>query len=77
MLRLEKRYGERINFVTINGDDPSNAALVSLFGVDGVPHLALIGSDKKLAGTLIGEVPEVIVERACRNLADGQPIPYN
>lgn len=76
MLRLEKRFGERINFVTINGDDPSNAELVRLFGVDGVPHLALIGSDRKLQGTLIGEVPEVVVERACNSLAEGRPIPY-
>ena len=76
MLKLEKRYGDRINFVTINGDDQSNAELVRLFGVDGVPHLALIGSDRKLKGTLIGEVPQAVVERSCNSLAEGRPLPY-
>ena len=76
MVRLEKQYGEKINFVTINGDDPSAARLVQLFGVDGVPHLAFIGADRKLKSTLIGDVPAKIVEQSCMSLADSRPLPY-
>lgn len=76
MMRLEARYGDLVNFVTVNGDDPRNAKLVSLFGVDGVPHLSLIDGDRKIKGTLIGEVPEGVVESCLSALAKGQPLPY-
>ena len=75
MLRFEKRFGDRINFVTINGDDPRNAELVRLFSVDAVPHLALIGSDRKLKGTLIGEVPPAVVESSLEKLGEGEQLP--
>lgn len=62
MQRLEKRYGSQVNFVVIDGADPKNAQLVQSFGVDGVPHLAYISRERKLQTTLIGEVPEKLIE---------------
>jgi thiol-disulfide isomerase/thioredoxin len=76
MVRLEKRFGDKVNFVTLNGDDPSNAQFVRLFGVDGIPHLALIGSDRKLKATLIGAAPESVVESSLDALWRGNPMPY-
>ena len=55
---MRSRYGGRVNFVVVNGDDPRNGGLVQTFGVDGVPHLALISAERKLQGTLIGDVPD-------------------
>jgi hypothetical protein len=50
--------------------------LVRLFGVDGIPHLSLISSERKLAGTLVGAVPERVVESSLEALATGKPLPY-
>ena len=76
MMRLEKQYGDRVNFVVINGDDPRNVNAVNMFGVDGIPHLALISSKRQLAGTLIGDIPERVLDESLRALADGRPLPY-
>jgi len=76
MLRFEKLFGERVNFVVLNGEDPANAQLVRLFGVDGIPHLAFIGGNRKLQGTLIGAIPEAIVEQSLSALVEGRPLPY-
>eukprot|EP00900_Chrysochromulina_parva_P003477 jgi/Chrpa1/1312/Chrysochromulina_OHIO_Genome00010784-RA len=62
MMRMQAHYQGRVNFVVVNGDDPRNLDLVRLFGVDGIPHLSLISSERKLAGTLVGAVPERGVE---------------
>ena len=76
MMRIEKRYGDKVGFVTINGDDPRNAELVRLFGVDGIPHVSMIGSDRKLKATLIGAAPESVVEKSVEALFRGEPMPY-
>ena len=76
MLRLEKQYAGRVNFVVVNGDDPRNEQLVRLFGVDGIPHMALISDDRQLAGTLIGAIPEKVVDASLDALAAGKPLPY-
>lgn len=76
MMRLQAQYRERVNFVVIDGDDPRNTDLVRLFGVDGIPHLALINGEKKLAGTLVGTIPERVVETSLEALAEGRPLPY-
>lgn len=76
MMRLQKQFGQRVNFVVINGDDARNTQLVRMFGVDGIPHVALIGSERKLAGTLIGSIPEQIVESSLEALLAGRPLPY-
>jgi len=39
-----------------------------LFGVDGVPHLAYISREHKLLKTLVGNVPEGIVESNIQDL---------
>ena len=75
MMRLEKRYGDRMNFVVCNGDDPQNAELVRLFGVDGIPHVALIDEKRKLKATLVGEIPSSVLESNMAALADGTPPP--
>ena len=63
MVRLQKRYADRVSFVVCNAEDPQYAQYVRLFGVDGIPHLALIdgaAGGRKLRGTLIGEIPESV-----------------
>ena len=75
-MRMQAQYQGRVNFVVVNGDDPRNLDLVRLFGVDGIPHLSLISSERNLAGTLVGAVPERVVESSLDALAAGKPLPY-
>ena len=68
MYRLEKEYGGRVNFVLVDGADPKNEQLVSLFSVDGVPHFGFISAERKLLHTLIGNVPRQAMEASLRRL---------
>ena len=75
MYRLEKLYAEQLNFVVIDGNDARNSDLVQKFGVDGIPHLALISGQRKLVGTLIGAIPDAVLEANMKALATGKPLP--
>jgi len=50
---VEEEYGERVNFIMVNADD-GDWPLISLFGVDSIPHLALISGEGDVETALIG-----------------------
>lgn len=53
-----------VNFVMLNIDDPQWRQQVQQFQVNGVPHLALLNSDRSLAGNLVGRAPlQPLMER--------------
>ena len=62
------------------GDDARNAQLVRLFGVDAIPHIALISptapKGRQLQAVLVGDVPEPVLDADLRALADGEPPPW-
>ena len=68
--------GKKANFVVVDGDAPENAQLVRTFGVDGIPHVALISAERKLAATLVGGIPESVLEADAVALVSGRPLPY-
>ena len=76
MLRLEKQYGERLNFVVVDGDDPQNAPIVRAFAVDGIPHFAFISPERKLQATLVGQVPDKVMQRQLEAFAMRGELPY-
>merc|ERR1712161_55629 len=39
---VEDEYGDRVNFIMVNGDLRTNGASIERFGVDAIPHLALV-----------------------------------
>jgi hypothetical protein len=39
---VEKQFSDKLNVVTLDATDPRNGDLVSLFHVDGIPHLAFV-----------------------------------
>lgn len=51
---VEKQYGDSVNFIMINGDDGKNWPLIQLFGVDAIPHLALLSDEGDVETALIG-----------------------
>ena len=65
---LHGEYGDRINFVMLNIDDPQWHPQVQQFQVSGVPHLALVTSDNALADTFIGKVPKSLLSQSLDTL---------
>ncbi len=61
--QIEAGYGLSINFVTINADKAEAWPMIEAFGVDAIPHLALVGADGTAKTALIGPVPKQWLER--------------
>ncbi len=59
--KLHEKYGQAINFVMIDIDDPQWADPVKQFSVQGVPQLTLLSATQEPVETLVGKVPETIL----------------
>ena len=53
---MEREYGDRVNFVLVNADVRENWELIKLFGVDAIPHMALLDGNGNVETALIGPV---------------------
>lgn len=65
MSKIEEEYQGRVNFVMIDVDGTSNArswAYVKAFGVDAIPHMALVSAEGDVETALIGPVPKTVLE---------------
>jgi thiol-disulfide isomerase/thioredoxin len=75
--QIEQDFSGKVNFVMINGDDPSAWPLIEVFGVDAIPHMALVEADGTVDTALIGSVPKSWLERDLQVLVEnsktGQP----
>jgi thiol-disulfide isomerase/thioredoxin len=60
--KLEEEYSGQVNFVLINGDTPDAWPLIERFGVDAIPHVALISAEGDVETALIGPIPKRILE---------------
>lgn len=60
---IEEEYDGKVNFVMVNGDNPNNWPLIEAFGVDAIPHLALVEADGTVETALIGPVPKKWIEQ--------------
>lgn len=70
LLQIEEEYGKDVNFVMINGDDASAWPLIEAFGVDAIPHLALVEADGTVDTALIGPIPKQWLERDIQVLVE-------
>ena len=58
LYQIEQEYSSQVNFVMVNADTPGAWPLIEAFGVDAIPHLALIEADGTVETALIGSVPK-------------------
>lgn len=58
---IEEEYRDRVNFVLVNGDLGENWPIIERFGVDAIPHLAMISSDGYVETALIGPIPRRVL----------------
>ena len=87
--KVEEEYGDRVNFIMVNGDVAEAWPLIQAFGVDAIPHLALVSADGDVETALIGPVPKSILEADLDTMIDNasanvgsaglqqaKPVPY-
>ncbi len=61
---LHQQYGETIDFVMVNVDEPQWGSVLKQYGVRGVPHYAFIASDHTSVESLVGSYPlSIIVQK--------------
>jgi len=58
--KLHQRYGEQVNFVMLNIDDPQVAAQVADYGATSVPQFTLLNAEAQPIETWVGKVPKTI-----------------
>ena len=58
--QIKGEYGDRLNFVMLNVDDPRWASQVSEFGASGVPQFTLLDAAQQPVETWVGKVPKPI-----------------
>ena len=61
--QVEEEYKDQINFVMVNGDESSAWDAIEAFGVDAIPHLALVDAKGNVETALIGPIPKHILEQ--------------
>lgn len=76
MRELESKYGNNINFVTLDGTDPNNSEFVSRFKVDGIPHVAFITPKAEVKTALVGAVPAKVIVSDIKALLKNEVLPY-
>lgn len=58
---IEEEYKDRVNFVLVNGDVGENWPIIERFGVDAIPHLAMVSSEGEVETALIGPIPRRVL----------------
>lgn len=58
---IEQEYKDKVNFVMVDGDKGENWPIIERFGVDAIPHLAMVGSDGVVETALIGPIPRRVL----------------
>ena len=58
---LHQRYGDTINFVMLNIDDPQWVAQIEQYDVTGIPQITVLDENQARVKTWSGRVPESIL----------------
>lgn len=58
---VEQEYGDKVNFIMVNADDGKNWQYIQLFGVDAIPHLALLSGEGDVETALIGPTSRNVI----------------
>jgi len=68
LYQIEESYKDQVNFVSINGDDPQAWSMIEAFGVDAIPHLALVEWDGTVDTALIGPIQKHVLSEDLETL---------
>lgn len=68
---LKTRYGDKVNFVMLNVDNPRWLPELLKYEVDGIPHYAFLSPKGKTLTSIIGLQPETVMAQNLQVLATG------
>ena len=60
---LTEKYGDRVNLVMLDIDDPQWDRLVRQYRVTGIPQYTFLDESQDTLDTLVGKIPQSIMER--------------
>jgi thioredoxin-like negative regulator of GroEL len=66
--RLEQKYGDRVNLVMLNIDDPQWDNLAQEFKVTGIPQYNFLDAEENKVESFIGKVPQSILAQTFEKL---------
>jgi thioredoxin 1 len=81
---VEQEYSDKVNFCMVNGDEGAAWPYIEAFGVDAIPHLALVNAEGDVETALIGPIPksvlqadlDVLIENSAAPPESQQALPY-
>lgn len=68
ILDLHAQYGNQLNFVMLNIDDPQWRSQVDQFQINGVPEYFLLNAKQSIQRSFIGRVPYDIMAQSIKSL---------
>eukprot|EP00980_Cylindrotheca_fusiformis_P027756 scaffold22558_cov116-Cylindrotheca_fusiformis.AAC.5 len=74
LYQIEQEYSDSVNFILVNGDSPESWPLIELFGVDAIPHIAMVEADGTVDTALIGPVPKAWLEQDLQVLVENSKL---
>jgi thiol-disulfide isomerase/thioredoxin len=77
LYQVEQEFSDSVNFIMVNGDAPEAWPLIDLFGVDAIPHLALVEADGTVDTALIGPVPKSWLEKDLQVMLENSKLQQN
>ncbi|NET63004.1 MAG: thioredoxin fold domain-containing protein [Moorea sp. SIO1G6] len=66
--KLQQQYGETVNWVMLNIDDPQWAKPIEKYRVTGVPQFTFLDSNQQETEILVGKIPETIISKVLQEL---------
>ena len=68
---LEAQYGDRVNLVMLDIDDPQWDDLAQQYRVTGIPQYNFLDAEEHKVDSFIGKVPQRILAQTFEELVDG------
>jgi thiol-disulfide isomerase/thioredoxin len=60
--QLHQNYGDKIDFVMVNIDDPQYTKILEQYQVTGVPQITLLDSHHQVTWSEVGKIPATILK---------------
>ncbi len=69
--KAKSQYGEQVNFVSVNVDDPNNEQIIDQYGVSPIPTIVFLGSDGEVVTYSIGFSGEQSINTGLKKILKG------